>query len=328
MPRALDGIRVLDLTTALGEATGRVLADLGADVWKIEPPGGCDARLAPPFVGGACEPPAGDPEASLFWRAWGRGKRSVVLDLADAAGRERFLALVRGADMLLESFAPGAMEDLGLGASALLAINPSLLYVSITPFGQSGPCAREPATDLTLAAAGGLLNMTGNGDRPPVPVGFPETAHLGATQAAADAVLALYDRNRTGRGQHLDCSVQAAVVWSLMNVTGYSVLGQDPPGFGDDRAGRSGSMEVVPGLSLPVCEPCRDGFVVMTLVLGAQGAFGFDAAMKWLAANGELDDDLAALDWMTWIQQIQAGTLSVADGNRAVSALLAKFPPE
>lgn len=325
MPRALDGIRVLDLTTALGEATGRVLADLGADVWKIEPPGGCDARLAPPFVGGACEPPAGDPEASLFWRAWGRGKRSVVLDLADAAGRERFLALVRGADMLLESFAPGAMEDLGLGASALLAINPSLLYVSITPFGQSGPCAREPATDLTLAAAGGLLNMTGNGDRPPVPVGFPETAHLGATQAAADAVLALYDRNRTGRGQHLDCSVQAAVVWSLMNVTGYSVLGQDPPGFGDDRAGRSGSMDVVPGLSLPVCEPCRDGFVVMTLVLGAQGAFGFDAAMKWLAANGELDDDLVAVDWMTWIQQIQEGKLSVADANRGVQALLAKI---
>jgi len=325
MPRALDGIRVLDLTTALGEAAGRVLADLGADVVKIEPPGGCDARFAPPFVGGAPEAPRGDPEASLFWRAWGRGKRSVVLDIERGPDRERLLALVEGADILLESSTPGALAAKGLGADALLARNPSLLYVSITPFGQAGPYAAHPATDLTLSAAGGFLNMTGNGDRPPLPVGFPETAHLGATQAAADVVLALYDRNRTGRGQHLDCSVQAAVMWSLMSVTGYAAIGQDPPGFGDDRAKRSGAMDIVPGLTLPVCERCKDGFVVMTLVLGAQGAFGFDAAMKWLAKNGELEPDLAAIDWMTWIQQVQAGTLSVANAKRGVDALLAKL---
>ncbi|HKK53106.1 MAG TPA: CoA transferase, partial [Myxococcota bacterium] len=183
--------------------------------------------------------------------------------------------------------------------------------------------ATHPATDLTLAAAGGLLNMQGNGDRPPVPVGLPETVHLGAVQAAADAVLALHGRTRTGTGQHLDCSIQAAVLWSLMYVTDYAALGQDPPGFGDERAGRTGSMEVVPGLVLPVIEPCKDGFVAMTLVLGAQGAFGFDAVMRWVGEQGGLDPDLTGIDWMTWIQQIQEGKLSVEDANRAVGQLLA-----
>jgi crotonobetainyl-CoA:carnitine CoA-transferase CaiB-like acyl-CoA transferase len=331
-PAALADLRVLDLSTALGEATGRVLADLGAEVIKVEPPDGCDARFAPPF---ACAPSArgtqrpapgqGDPEASLFWRAWGQGKKSVVLDLDAAADRERFLALVDGADVLIESFTPGVMDAKGLGPTALRARNPMLLYVSLSPFGQTGPFAKTPATDLTLSAAGGLLNMTGEGDRPPVPVGLPETAHLGATQAAADVLMALYARNRDGRGQHLDTSVQAAVLWSLMYVTGFAALGQDPPQSGDDRAKRKGTMEIIPGLYLPSVEPCKDGFIAMVLVLAAQGAFSFNAAMTWLGEQGGLDADLMKVDWNTWIQQIQAGTLSVEDGNRAVSQLLAKF---
>jgi crotonobetainyl-CoA:carnitine CoA-transferase CaiB-like acyl-CoA transferase len=323
MKAALEGIRVLDLSTSLGEATGRVLADLGAEVLKIEPPRGCEARHTPPFDGASSAPSADDPEASLFWRYWGRGKRSVVLDLDRGHDRARFLALARGADILIESFTPGVMDRMDLGAESLLAINPSLLYVSVTPFGQAGPCARQPATDLTLAAAGGLLNMQGNGDRPPLPVGFPETAHLGAVQAAADVLMALYARNRSGEGQHLDCSIQAAVIWSLMNVTDYAAVGQDPPNTGDDRAQRTGTMEVVPGLTLPVIEPCKDGFVAMTLVLGAQGAFGFAAAMKWVGEQGGLDADLMEIDWMTWIQQIQEGKLSLEDANRGVDQFLA-----
>ena len=323
MSGALAGIRVLDLSTALGEATGRVLADLGAEVIKVEPPGGCEARFSPPFVGGGAEAPAGDPEASLFWRAWGLGKRSVVLDLESEADRSRFVELARGADILIESYTPGVMDSMGLGAERLRELNPALLYVSVTPFGQTGPHARHPATDLTLSAAGGLLNMQGNGDRVPIPVGVPETAHLGAVQAAADTLMALYARLRTGQGQHLDSSIQAAVLWSLMYVTDYAALGQDPPQTGDDRAQRSGTMPVVPGLTLPVIEPCKDGFVAMTLVLGAQGAFGFNAAMNWIGEQGGLDPDLMEIDWMTWIQQIQEGKLSVEDANRAVDQFLA-----
>ncbi len=335
-PAALADLRVLDLSTPLAEATGRILADLGAEVIKIEPPGGCEARFAPPFSLDRRAPsarhayetelPGGDPEASLFWRAWGQGKKSVVLDL-DApdskSDREKFLALVDTADILIESFTPGVMDAMGLGAAALRARNPMLLYVSVSPFGQTGPLAKAPATDLTLSAAGGLLNMTGDGDRPPVPVGLPETAHLGSTQAAADVLMALYARHRTGVGQHLDSSIQAAVLWSLMYVTDFAAVGQDPPQTGDDRAKRSGTMVIIPGLYLPSIAPCKDGYVAMVLVLAAQGAFGFNAAMKWIGEQGGLDPDLMKIDWMTWIQQIQQGTLSVADGNRAIDQLLA-----
>ncbi len=322
--RALEGIRVLDLTTPLGEATGRILADLGAEVIKVEPPGGCEARFSPPFA----TPPSadaprpergsGDPEQSLYWRAWGLGKRSVVLDLDDAADKARFLALVKTADMLLESSTPGEMAAKGLGHSDLEAINPGLIYVSVTPFGQDGPCATHPATDLTLSAAGGLLNSTGDGDRVPLPIGFPETAHLGATQAAADALMALYSRNRSGEGQHLDASVQTAVLWSLMNQTSFSAVDQEMPNFGEDRAGRTGTMVVFEGLDLPVMEPCKDGFVVIVLVLGAQGAFGFDSCMKWIGEQGGLDDDLEEVQWMTWIQDLQEGKLELATALRGV----------
>ncbi len=324
MSRALDGIRVLDLSTPLGEATGRVLADLGAEVIKIEPPGGCGSRFAPPFATTPSaehprpEAPDGDPETSLFWRAFGLGKRSVVLDLEDAADRDRFFALVTTADILIESSVPGEMDAKGLGFEALEKLNPMLLYVSVSPFGQTGPYAEHPATDLTMSASGGYLNMTGDGDRPPLPVGLPETAHLGSVQAAADVLMALYSRNRSGEGQHLDSSVQAAVVWSLMYVSDFAAVGTDPPGFEDSRATRTGSMEVVPGLTLPVLEPCKDGHVVIVLVLGAQGAFGFNACMKWIGEQGGLDADLLDIDWMTWIQQLQEGTLDLEKAIRAV----------
>ena len=324
MSRALEGIRVIDLSTEIAEATGRVLADLGAEVIKIEKPGGCPSRFTAPFAGGETEPATpGDPEASLYWRMWGRGKRSVVLDIDDDADRGRAIALIRGADILIESSTPGEMSRRGLGYADMKALNPALLYVSVTPFGQTGPHAPHPATDLTLSAAGGLLNMTGDGDHPPIPVGHPETCHLGATQAAADVILALYGRNRSGEGQHLDSSIQAAVLWSLMNITDYAATGQDMPGFGDDRTGRHPTMPVMEGLSLPVCEPCKDGYLVMTLVLGAQGMFGFNAAMNWIGEQGGLDADLMEIDWTTWIQQLQEGKLSVEDANRGVDQFLA-----
>lgn len=317
--RALEGVRVIDLATPLAEATGRVLADLGAEVIKVEPPGGCESRFTPPCREGA----EGDPEGSLFWQAYGFGKKSVVLDLELASDRSRFLEMLGAADILVESFRPGLMDSLGLGYESVHALHPALLYVSVTPFGQTGPHARQPATDLTLSAAGGLLNMQGEGDRPPVPVGFPETVHHGAVQAAADALMALYSRNRSGRGQHLDTSVQAAVVWSLMYVSNFAAFGQNPPGFGEERGERLLRQEVLPGLSLPVVESCKDGHVAMSLVIGAQGAFGFNAAMEWVGEQGGLDPDLVEVDWTTWIQQIQEGSLSVEAANRGVEQFLA-----
>ena len=159
------------------------------------------------------------------------------------------------------------MEAKGLGFDALHARNPMLLYVSVSPFGQTGPHAKLPATDLTIAASGGFLNATGDGNRVPIPVGLPETAHLGATQAAADVLMALYSRNRSGEGQHLDASIQAAVLWSLMNLTGYAAAGQNMPQRGDARSARPGPMPVFPGLDLPVIEACKDDVARMCIRL-------------------------------------------------------------
>ena len=315
---ALADLRVLDLAGPLAEATGRVFADLGAEVIKVEPPGGCASRFVPPFVDGSQD----DPDGSLFWKAWGLGKRSVVLDLADADDRRRFVDLVAGADVLIESAVPGEMAALGLDAESLAAVNPTLVYVSVTPFGQTGPEATSPATDLILSAAGGFLNCQGDRDRPPVPIGPPETSCSGAVQAAADAIMVLHERGRSGLGQHLDTSLQAAVPWTLLFVTGYAAFDQDAPGMGDDRAAPPPSPT---GIEVPVFARTADGFLGMTLVLGAPGARSLGRMMAWAAEEGALDDDLAAIDWSQLFPLIFGGELSADDGQRGIDQLVAFF---
>ena len=313
---ALSGIRVLDLSTPLAEATGRVLADLGAEVIKVEPPGGCAARRTAPFEAGRED----DLEGSLFWRAYGLGKRSVVLDLETLDGRDRLLDLVSGADVLIESDAPGDMEARGLGFSQLSAQNPSLLYVSVTPFGQDGPEAGSPATDLTLGAAGGLVNLQGDGDRPPLPVGHPESSHHGAVQAAADTILALYARHRDGRGQHLDVSCHAAVVWTLLFGDAYAaLLGENQPSSGETRAE---PRELFPGVIVPDRAACKDGFVVMTLVLGQVGARSFGSIMRWADECGALEKETAQHDWEEMIALLLGGKITPADLQSAFDQLV------
>ena len=313
MSGALDGIRVLDLTTRSAEISGKTLADLGAEVIKVEPPGGCEARTTPPFA---------QDGRSLFWEALGLGKHSVVCDIDTSRGQDEVRALAAGADVLLESFAPGHMAGRNLGPGELAFINPALVYVSVTPFGIGTPDAAAPMTDLTLSAAGGLLAMQGDHDRVPTPVGYPETSFLGAMQAAADAVMALCERDRSGLGQHLDSSIQAAVMWSLMSITSYGALGQDFPGRGDDRAEVT-HPEVVPGVPMPFIEPCADGYVGMTLVLGEQGNRGMKSLMAWVIAEGALDDDLAEITWERWLEMLGDETLSRDDANRALGQMLA-----
>jgi crotonobetainyl-CoA:carnitine CoA-transferase CaiB-like acyl-CoA transferase len=314
---ALSGIRVLDLSTPLAEATGRVLADLGAEVIKVEPPGGCGARFTAPFEAGR----AGDPSGSLFWRAYGLGKRSVLLDLEALGGRAQLLELVRSADIFIESSTPGELGSMGLDFASLHAVNPSLIYVSVTPFGQTGPDAKSPATDLTIAAAGGLVNLQGDGDRPPLPVGHPESSHHGAVQAAADAILALYGRRRDGRGQHLDVSCQAAVVWTLLFGDGYPVLmGENQPGSGETRAA---PRELIPGVVVPDRAACKDGFVVMTLVLGQVGAISYGRMMRWAADCDAIDEDLAQHDWTAMFELLGAGKITPADMQRAFDQFVA-----
>ena len=283
----LNGVRVIDLATSRAEMAGRVLADMGAEVIKVEPPEGSASRRLPPFSDQ-------DPERSLYWAAMGLGKRSVVIDLDDEEGRGDFLALLSTADVLVESFDPGAMADLGLGYDDLKDQHPQLIYTSVTPYGQDGPHAMRPATDLTLESAGGLVGLQGDGDRPPVPVGFPQASIHAGVQAAADVSIALRERDLSGLGQHLDVSMQAAVVWTLMNATGFPPnTGGDPPGTCDDRA-NSAAAAVMSIL------PCADGYIVFNIVPGGLGLRHSTKVMRWIAECGELSGELEGADVDEW----------------------------
>ena len=152
--------------------------------------------------------------ASLRFHAFNRGKRSVVLDLDDDAGRRDLLALVASADFVFENAGPGVMDARGLGFEALRAARPDLVYVAISPFGQTGPYAHHLATDLTLSAMGGSMALNGEPDRRPVRITVPQTWHHAAAEGALGALVAHERRRQTGEAQFVDVSVQAAVFWT------------------------------------------------------------------------------------------------------------------
>ena len=214
-PGLLYPYRVLDLTGERGQACGKLLADLGADVIKVEPPEGDPVRRRGPFV----DDESG-PDRSLRWLAWNANKRSVSLDLNDAAGRDQFLRLVRSADFVLESFAPGYLAQLRLGYDELAQVNPSLILVSISPFGQSGPYRDYKATDIVCWAMSGFMSIAGEGERPPAQISDNAQSFLNACgDAAIGALIALEQRRRTGRGQHVDVSAQEATARATFQIS-------------------------------------------------------------------------------------------------------------
>lgn len=219
----LSPYTVLDLTDDRGELTGMILGDLGADVIKVEPPQGSPSRRMPPFLQYAPEP-----ERSLHYFAFNRNKRGVTLNLTTEAGRDALLGLSRRADFLIESARPGGMAALGLGFDSLRQVNPGLVYVSITAFGQDGPYADFVASDLTLAAMGGPMSLQGSPDGPPVRITVPQVwLHAGA-EAAVGALTAHARMIQTGEAQFVDVSAQTAMVWTMMHgMAAYGIQGTD-----------------------------------------------------------------------------------------------------
>jgi crotonobetainyl-CoA:carnitine CoA-transferase CaiB-like acyl-CoA transferase len=300
----LTGIRVLDLADSRAELAGRLLADLGAEVLKIEPPDGVDSRRRAPL-----DERPGSGSRSLYWAAMGMGKRSATLDLEAPEGRDMLRELTRRVDILVESFDPGTMAVWALDYDTVTKLNPRLIYVSVTPYGQEGPKASWAASDLTIEAASGRLGLQGDRDRPPIPVGYPQAAFHAGGQAAADAVIALNERELSGLGQHLDLSMQEAVTWTLMNGPGFPPnVGDDPPGTGDDRATAKLPPRRGPFLGV---SPCKDGFVVVTSTSQRQFLAAITATiLPALRDEGLLSAELAAHDWDAWDAARHAGELT------------------
>lgn len=212
-PGALSDLRVIELADEQAEYCGLVLAGLGAEVIKVEPLGGSPTRCIGPFY-----QDREDPERSLFFWQYNRGKRSIMLDLHDAADRQQFRALVASADVLLESTPRGELDDLGLSAATLMQHNPTLIVARMSPFGDHGPWADFKSSDLIHLALGGVMMNCGYDpapdgtyDLPPIAPQMWHAYHIAGEQLAMAIIAALLYRWRTGRGQHLSCAIHEAV---------------------------------------------------------------------------------------------------------------------
>lgn len=287
-PGLLAPFRALDLTGELGFLCGKILGDLGADVIKVEPPRGDPARNRGPFYHD--EP---HPEKSLHWFAYNNNKRGITLNIETATGRDLFFRLVKSAHFVIDSFRPGHLDALGLGYQALREVNPAVVMVSITPYGQTGPYSGYLASDLELMAMGGAMSVTGDPDRAPVRVSFPQASMWAGMHAAMGALIAHYHRSVTGEGQYVDVSAQASVVWALGHAPSFWTVNRTIPAReGGYLTGRS-----ITGAKMRVVFPCKDGYLNFIIYGGPAGRHTNRELVKWMDEHGMATDWLRQKDW-------------------------------
>lgn len=301
----LSGYRVLDLTDERGQLAGQTLADLGAEVILVEPPGGSRSRHIGPFVDGH----EGDPENSLWFWSYNRGKRSVELDLDDPAGRDRFLELARTADLVIDSAEPGVMAGRGLGHAELAAANPALVHTSITAWGQDGPKADWHATDLTIAAAGMHMAMMGDLDRAPLRVPLDQAFLHASAEAAAASLIALRERKLSGRGQHIDVSAQQCILQATQSYCLAHPLGGAPVQRG------SGAVSLGP-FNVRLRSDAADGFVSNTILFGEAIAPFSQRLFEWIHAEGECSDEDLDFPWVDFPMEVMAGNIPPSEYDR------------
>jgi alpha-methylacyl-CoA racemase len=253
MSLPLEGLRILDLTRLLpGGFCSLLLADFGADVIKVEDTGVGDyIRWSPPYYEGAHET-----ARSALFLALNRGKRSIRADLKTDGGKDVLVALARGADVLVESFRPGVLERLGVGYERLARENPGLVYCAITGYGQDGPNRDRSGHDINYLALNGLLGLTGNADGPPVQ-SASQIADVGggAMMAVVGILMALRERERSGQGQLVDCSMfDGSLSWLAM-VAAEALAG--------GRVARRGELMLAGGIVCYRPYACADGYVAI-----------------------------------------------------------------
>ncbi len=260
----LSPYRVLDLTDHRGELAASILGDLGAEIIRVEPPGGSEARRRGPFLEGAPEE-----HASLQFHAYNRNKQSIVIDVSGAEGRDTFLRLVATADIVIESSPDGFAERHGIDFAALRTAQPHIVHTRVSPYGGDGPYAAYPATDLTIAAMGGPVSLQGVPERAPVRVSVPQVWRHTGVEAATATLVGLKRMQQTHEAQCVDVSAQATMTWTMLNaMEAAAIQGHDFE--------RQGSILQLGRMTIPLVFECADGHVV-------------------IIANGELVNSL--MDW-------------------------------
>ncbi len=250
MPTPLEGIRVIELARILaGPWAGQTLADLGADVIKVEAPEGDDTRRwGPPFIDNGGE------LSAAYFHATNRGKRSIICDFRTAEGQETVCRLVADADVVIENFKVGGLAKYGLDWEALRAVNPKLIYCSITGFGQTGPYAHRAGYDFIIQGMAGLMSVTGAPDGQPQKVGVAVTDIFTGVYAATAILAALVQRGRTGVGQQIDMALMDVATGVMANqAMNYLVSGKPPGLMGNAH----------PNLAPYAVFDCADGWLIL-----------------------------------------------------------------
>jgi len=269
----LSGYRVLDLSSRVGWLAGRLLADLGADVVRIEPP---DVRID-----------------DFDWQACHVNKRLLRLDLATGAGQAQFGQLLVHTDVLIESTQAHDPLAARLSWPRLRELNPRLIHVSVTPFGREGPRADWSASDLELMAAGGAMSLAGEPDGPPTRVTAPQSYGWAGAQAAVGALVALVHRTISGVGQHVDVSAQASVILASSHAAAFwDVDGTNPSRCGAYVTGRS-----ITGARYRAFWPCADGYLNFVLYGGPAGRRTNMQLVEWMRERGAALGALETIDW-------------------------------
>ncbi len=273
---ALSGLRVLDITGEMGMFCTRLLTDLGAEVLKIEKPGGDDAREIGPFVHDVP-----NPEMSLYFWFLNTGKKSLTLNIESNAGQEILHRLLETTDVLVETFLPGYMDSLSLGYASLSKHYPRLIMTSITPFGQTGPRRGYKSCNLVASALGGQMYVCGDSDTPPLKPYGEQSCFTASLFGAVGTLIALHYRHLSGRGQHIDISLQECVASTLEHVNVLYMY----EGIISQRQGTlhwNGEFRLF---------PCKDGYILLSLFRE------WDTLVEWLDSEG-MAADLKEIRWL------------------------------
>jgi len=280
---ALAGLRVLDLADEKASFCSKLLGDMGAEVIKVEPPRGDPSRWIGPFWRGAPHP-----EQSLSFWYNNTSKLGITLNLESKPGQEIFRRLSERIDVIVETSPPGYLESLGLGYDGLSQINPSLIMVSVTGFGQSGPYREYNSCDLVASAMGGQMYVCGASDTPPLKPYGQQSYYAASLFAAIGVLLALRERKHSGRGQHIDVSLQEAVAATLEHV----MVRYFHEGMVSKRQGSrywNGSFCLL---------PCKDGYIALSIHIQWQ------TLVEWLDSEG-MASDLTGEEWQKEEYRIQ-----------------------
>jgi crotonobetainyl-CoA:carnitine CoA-transferase CaiB-like acyl-CoA transferase len=298
----LDGIRVIELARILaGPWAGQTLADLGADVIKVEAPEGDDTRRwGPPFIENAGE------KTAAYFHATNRGKRSIACDFRTAEGQETVRRLIADADVVIENFKVGGLEKYGLDYQSLRKVNPRLVYCSITGFGQDGPYAHRAGYDFIIQGMSGLMSVTGPVDGQPQKVGVAVTDVFTGVYAATAILAALVQRGRTGQGQHIDMALLAVATSVMANqAMNYLASGKAPGLMGNAH----------PNLAPYAVFDCKDGWLIL--------ATGNDGQYQRLCKVLGLHDMATAPEFLTNADRV-ANRAAMTDRITAATKIWAK----